>query len=308
MVKKRIFEMNKPNFIIGGTNKAGTTSVFRYLSDHPQVCGSSVKETAFFVREYTGDLNKDTAKLGSYFAHCDSESLIRVEASTSYLALGQVAIPRMQQLLGEPKILFILRNPIERIYSYFNFHSGHLSIPNSVSFEDYLEICTKYDAGMISAEQVPFDAWHLKAPVYGRYAEYLPAYLKAFPRANIRVMLYDDLKNNPKRFMKDVSEFLGITADFYEDYKFAKSNVTFSSKNKLLHKIAVTANRGLERFLRQRPSLKARMVAVYKRINMAKQGYGKMNPETMAQLRGYYVKSNLELEELGCVKLPDSWK
>lgn len=305
---KRIFEMKTPNFIIGGTNKAGTTSVFRYLSDHPQVCGSSVKETAFFVKEYTGDSSKDSAKLGEYFNHCDSEALIRVEASTSYLALGQVAIPRIQQLLGTPKILFILRNPIDRIYSYFNFHSGHLSIPSTVSFEDYLKICRSFDAGTISAEQAPFDAWHLKAPAYGKYADFLSQYLSSFPRDNIRVMLYDDLKNNPKWFMKDLSEFLGISADFYDDYKFAKSNVTFSSKNKVLHKIAVTANRSLERFLRQRPSLKAKMVAVYKRINMAKQGYGKMDTKTLEQLREYYDKSNRDLVALDCVSLPESWK
>lgn len=299
--------MRLPNFIIGGTNKAGTTSVFRYLSDHPEVCGSSVKETGFFVRECSGDSSKEKVKLSRYFAHCDGNAKIRVEASTSYLALGQEAIPRIREILGEPRILFILRNPIDRIYSYFNFHAGHLSIPDTVSFEEYLLLCQKYNSGEIGAEQVPFDEWHLRALAYGRYSEFLKDYLREFSVEKVKVMFYEDLKKDPKSFMKEISEYAEIEAEFYDNYGFEKANVTFSSKSQALHKFAVSINRGLESFLRQRPFLKSKLVAAYKKINMAKQGYNEMLPETRVFLKKYYSDSNRNLEKIIGRPLPGGW-
>jgi len=300
--------MNLPNFLIGGTNKAGTTSVFRYLSEHPDVCGSNVKETGFFVNKNTGNYEQDRAQLGKYFAHCSPDQKVIVEASTSYLALADEAIPRIKMLLGEPKVMFILRNPIDRIYSYFNFHKGHLSIPEHVSFERYLELCRLYDAGALEASEASFDEWHLKAPGYGRYSHYLKMYLEQFHEKNINVLFFDDLKKDPKAFMLNVCRFVGISSSFYNDYEFQKTNVTFSSKNKVLHQVAVTLNRSMERFLRQTPELKARMVTIYKRLNMAKQGYDDMLPVTRMALRDYYAESQQELASMLKQPLPKEWK
>jgi hypothetical protein len=300
--------MNLPNLIIGGTNKAGTTSVFRYLSDHPQVCGSSVKETGFFVHQYTGNFDQDSQTLGSYFAHCTNCEKIRVEASTGYLALGEEAIPRIKRLLGDPRILFILRNPVERIYSYYNFHSAQLNIPQSISFEKYLDLCSLYDSGKIKMGEVPFDEWHLKALSFGSYSGFLNNYIDAFPAGCIKVMLFDDLKVDPASFMKAVCDFSAIDPALFDGYDFEKSNVTYSSKSHGLHRVARMVNRKLERILRQRPSLKSRLVNIYKRLNMAQQGYCEMSPQAGALLKQYYAESNRELEKTLGYTLPPGWQ
>lgn len=296
-----------PNLILGGTNKAGTTSVFRYLSDHPEVCGSNVKETGFFVDNYSGVIDQDRKALGKYFSHCSAEKKIRVEASTSYLALGEVAIPRIQELLDEPRILFILRSPIDRIYSYFNFHSSHLAIPQSISFEQYLQLCQKYDARKIDAKSAPFDEWHLKALAFGKYSRFLNRYTKAFPADHVKTMFFDDLKRDPESFMKEVSKYTGIDTAFYDGYHFTKANVTFSSSHQGMHRFAILLNRKLERFLRQRPAIKSKLVSAYKSINAAEHGYNQMLPETKALLRDYYAGSNSELAKMINRPLPDRW-
>ena len=103
------------NFVIGGTEKSGTTSVFDYLSAHPQVCASSIKETDFFRHGYTGDLAADARRYASYFEHCDSRSLVRLEASPGYLGEAATVAPRLRALVPEAKVLFILRDPVERL-------------------------------------------------------------------------------------------------------------------------------------------------------------------------------------------------
>lgn len=299
--------MMLPNLIIGGTNKAGTSSVFRYLSDHPEVCGSKVKETGFFVQEPSADRDQARMALSEYFAHCSRQKKVLVEASTSYLALGKEVIPRIKAILGEPRLLFILRNPIDRIYSYFNFHSGQLAIPGSVSFVDFLGFCQQYDSGEMSAEQALFDEWHLKALSFGKYSDFLGRYLSAFSEGTIKVMFFDDLKRDPKYFMREASEYAGIDPAFYENYGFEKTNVTFSSRNKRLHKLALRLNQKMEQLLRQRPRIKSRLVSLYKSVNLGRQGYDEMLPEAKLLLQEYYADSNRELERIINSPLPEGW-
>lgn len=195
-------------------------------------------------------------------------------------------------------MLFILRNPIERIYSYFNFHSGHLAIPAHISFEDYLNICRQYEMGNIKMEDAPFDAWHLGAVAYGRYSEYLWCYLKYFTEGDIKVMFFDDLQDNPRSFMKEISKCLAINECFYDGYSFKKINVTFSSKIESVHKLALLVNRKTESFLRQRPALRSILISIYKCANMEKQGYEEMLPRTNRMLHEYYADSNQELMQM----------
>src|SRR5580765_445608 len=83
------------NFVIGGTEKAGTTSVFDYLSAHPQVCTSSRKETDFFRNGYTGNPEVDARRYGSFFERCDSRTPVIAEASPGYLGEAATVAPRM---------------------------------------------------------------------------------------------------------------------------------------------------------------------------------------------------------------------
>ena len=160
------------HFIIGGTIKAATSSLFNYISAHPQVCGSRVKETWFFSMDYSGDLEGDYKQYASYFSPT-AENTILFEASPDYLAYKENVAPRIKQVLPDVKLLFVLRNPVARLYSYFNFAKGGLQLPQDMSFEKFVEYCEQYNDGQTAAAESGIAIKHLRAMEIGNYGRYL---------------------------------------------------------------------------------------------------------------------------------------
>lgn len=294
-------------FIIAGTEKAGTTSVFMYLTEHPEVCASMRKETDFFRRKGVDD----SLSLDGYeerFSHCAGTGPIRMEASPAYLGEARTVAPRMAAVLPDAQLLFILRNPVERLHSSYHFHVGRLNINESVSFRTYVDKCLAYDGGTASAEELGLDPWYLNVLRYGRYSDYLQVYLSSFPAANIRVMFFEDLRDDPRAFMTELSEFLGIDAAFWDTFEFRRENVTFSAGNKTLHRLALGINNMTEPYLRRMPRLKSWLVALYKRLNLAGEGYTPMADDVRNRLQAYYASSNGALSELLGRSVPPSWR
>lgn len=297
------------NFIIGGTEKAGTTSVFAYLSEHPEVCGSSSKETDFFRSGFSGSRDRDLEQYAKFFPRCQGECVapIVMEASPGYLGEAAQVVPRIASLVPDAKFLFILRDPIDRLYSSYNFHVNKLNIDESVSFQDYVEKCLVYDRGEKSASQLQLDDWYLKALRFGRYAEFLARYIETFGRDNVQVMFFDDLNRDVAVFMRTVSRFLGIDEAFWDTYEFRRTNVTFSSKSKWIHRAAIFINTRAEAILRQRPRLKRALVDAYKKLNQQREGYEPMSAAARATLEGYYRPANQALRGLLGIDPPPSW-
>lgn len=283
--------MTLANFIIAGTEKAGTTSIFTYLSTHPSVCGSTVKETDFFRNLYTGNRDNDRMNYAKYFTNHSEQKKIVMEASPGYLGSGVEVAPRIKALTPETKLLFILRNPVDRMYSSFNFHVGKLNISKDMPFCSYIDQCIAYDSGQKSATAHDLDEWYLKVIGYGRYADYLQHYYKHFPADQIKIMFFEDMNRDIHSFMTELCQFLDISPDYFADYDFKKINVTYQSKIEWLHKIAVWFNARSERFLRQRPQLKQFLVDWYKKTNQAREGYDQILEQDAQRLKQYYKPS-----------------
>lgn len=288
------------HLIIGGTIKGATSSVFTWLSAHPEVCGSSVKETYFFSSEYSGDAERDRERYGRYFTPAPGQRLL-LEASPNYLGYKENVAPRIRALLPDAKLLFILRNPVDRLYSYFNFAAGKLELPQGLTFEAFVDRCEQCAAGTLTAERSGLLERHLRALEIGNYHALLRNYLEVFPATQIKVVFFEHLRRDPQRFMAELCGFAGISVDFYRDYAFNRVNVTFSARLKPLHHLAMALNRGLESLLRQRPGLKTRLVGMYKRFNQGREGYTQMADATRARLAAYYAPANRQLKAL----LPD---
>lgn len=285
------------NFIIGGTIKAGTSSVFTYLSAHPEICGSSVKETFFFTHEYSGNTERDRERYSKYFSP-DRDAKLVVEASPNYLGYKENVAPRIKTLLPDAKLLFIIRNPVDRLYSHYNFALGKLELPAGLTFERYVDLCEQHSLGKLSPDQAGIAEKHLRALEIGKYSKYLRNFYDAFAPEHIKVALYDDLARDPMRFMSDICRFVDLDPEFFRHYKFNKVNVTFSARLKPFHRIAMLLNRTLESVLRQRPDLKTRLVRIYKRLNQGREGYAAMAASTRTRLAQYYSEANRELEPL----------
>ncbi len=290
------------NFIIAGTEKAGTTSVFTYLSAHPSVCGSIVKETDFFRNSYSGDREKDIASYAKYFGDSAHQAKVVMEASPGYLGSGVEVARRIHTMIPDVKLLFILRNPIDRIYSSFNFHVGNLHLSKGLSFEEYIDKCIAYDSGQKTPVELGIDEWYLKVISFGRYADYLMYYYQQFPKEQIKVMFFEDMNRDIVSFMYELCQFLDISPDYFDDYNYKKINATYESRIKWLHKAAISFNVKSERFLRQRPKLKQLLVNLYKRINEAREGYEKISDDSRFRLKQYYLPSIGALQVLVGIK------
>ena len=294
------------NFIIGGTEKAGTTSVFDYLSAHPEVCTSSIKETDFFRHDHTGDLVVDGRRYASYFAHCNPRSRVLLEASPGYLGEAATVAPRLRALVPDVKILFILRDPVERLYSSYNFHRGKLDLPASMTFDDYLRHCMDYDRGVAGPQQSGLDEWNLKVLRFGCYAEFIAAFRSQLPAVHLKVMFFESLREDAEAFMVELSGYLCIDSNFWSGFEFHKSNVTFSGRNRALHRLAMRINAIAEPTMRRYPGLKRVLVNAYKLVNQEREGYDPMSSRAQELLIAYYSPSVRALQQLGTT-LPPAW-
>ena len=107
--------MTLPNLVIAGAPKCGTTSLFRWLADHPQVATSNVKETFFLMDRGHSMARKESnyhqhglAAYESFFATCPADCSIVLEATTHYL-YQETALDVLSTLPSEPQIIFVLR-------------------------------------------------------------------------------------------------------------------------------------------------------------------------------------------------------
>ena len=294
------------HFILGGTIKAATSSLFSYISAHPQVCGSRVKETWFFSTLYSGDPEQDLKKYASYFSPTD-ENTVLFEASPEYLTYKENVAPRIRQLLPDARLLFVLRNPVDRLYSHYNFARGQLQLPEGLNFEKFVEYCEHFNDGQTSAAESGIALKHLRALEMGNYSRYLVNFYNEFEANRIKVMFYDEFASNPLEKLAEIAEFIGVSPTFFEGFTMNRANVTFSSRLKFPHLIALLFNRLLEPQLRRYPSLKHSLVKLYKTFNQDKRVFVAMQEETRKKLNDYYAPGNTEIKKiLGDQNLP-SW-
>ncbi|MGQ4646866.1 sulfotransferase domain-containing protein [Lyngbya aestuarii] len=111
--------MTMPNFFVIGAMKAGTTTIHNYLKQHPQIYMSSIKEPDFFC--YDGQRNCAITNLEDYRALFQgvSDEIAIGESSTTYLELPQITAERIKSDVPNAKLIAILRNPVDSVYSIY---------------------------------------------------------------------------------------------------------------------------------------------------------------------------------------------
>ena len=288
-----------PKLIIGGAIKSGTTSVFDYLSGHPEVCASAIKEPhVLLTAKEPQDL---VAEYKVLFADCKNPDVkIFLEASTGYINHGMTVIQNISAISPNCKFLFILRNPIERLYSYYKFQVSRLNLPETMEFSTYIAISEGRTARPSGLDEKFFGILE-----YGHYANYLAAWYQHWPDRNIKVALFDDLVADPGNFMKDVSRFIGVDDSYFDDFEFAPSNPTISARLKTIHRLSHKLNKLIKPFLMKHPKLKKDIFDFYQGLNSSKKQAAVMSKENRMFLEGYYQESTIKLDNLLDRKLSD---
>lgn len=248
-----------PNFVIGGAPKCGTSSVFGWLADHPEVCGSSVKEPFYLMDRGHSLLRKeanyhDHALEGyaRFFSHGDRRPKIVFEATTHYL-FQTTAREVLAGLATCPRVVFILRHPAERLYSSFRYTKNNIALlDHQVSFSKYLELIRDTNPHSLDPYLAHPSAVLKTEIAQGCYVNFLEPWFERLGRDRVKVFLFESVRDDPKAFMRRLAEWLDIAPEFYENYSFAARNESLSIRNQALHRWARRLARLLpERSVRQ---------------------------------------------------------
>lgn len=267
--------------IVSGTEKAGTTSLYQYLLDSGFFNPSLKKETDYFRR--------DKVSLEGYLAqfYTDSSKELYLEASPGYLAESHISSKNIKKTVGECSLLvFLLRSPMARLISSFVFHKSRLFIPESMSFDSYIDLCFKFYSGY-SSESLGLDEWFLNVPDAGRYFYHL----KDFRDENLskcKVFDFDLFNQDPKVVVDSIMDAVGLDIDFYNDYDFRVFNQTGSFKYKNLQKLALYFNKSFESFFFKYPEIKVFLLRIYRQINGGNKEVVVASDEVKFRLREYY--------------------
>jgi len=286
-------ELRLPNLIIGGVHKAGTTSLFTYLAQHDEICGSSIKETSYFTPLRYGRNLAPLENYARYFAACQAQHY-RMEASAGYLYANPEMLAAVQQTLPELKVLFILREPVERLVSYYRHLDSKMLLPAEDSFEEF--VGKSIDTLEKSHTPQQEEDYYVRGVKEGFYADYLSQWHDAFPQS-VKVIFFDKLQADPLGVMQDLCSWLDIDPSFYAQCEFTVENRTAHYKNGLLHRAALTTNYYLESFFRKNHGLKKRLRAMYYGINEKKKAKAPIEQEVLDKLQEVYAPHNERLNQ-----------
>jgi hypothetical protein len=282
--------------IIAGTEKAGTTSLFQYLVDSGMYFPSFKKETDYLRKQ-------DGISIDEYIEEFDASNhrgCCFLEASPGYLAESKIAVNNVLALgLQNELFVFLLRSPLSRLKSSFQFHKSRFYINESVSFDDYLELCFKYEEG-VTPELLGLDEWFLKVPDSGLYYKHLEDYVDA-GISNIFIFSFEEFSNFPGRCVSAINDKLGMPSSFYDDYNFGKSNVTAGYSKAWLQRLALLINKKLEGFFYKYPSVKRVLLRFYASINSAEKEKVVVSSVNLAKLFKFYEADVYALRDGGWI-------
>jgi hypothetical protein len=236
----------RPDFVIVGAPKSGTTAMYEYLRAHPQLFLPERKEMRFFGSDLDVR-DRPTMTLGDYlasFAAAAPEQ--RIGTAYVWYLFSERAAAEIAAFAPDVRVIAMLRNPVEMVWS---LHSEHLYNGN----EDISDFTAALDAepDRRAGRRIPPHAHlpqGLRYTEVPRYAEQLERYFDAVGRDRVRVVLYDDFARDVQAAYRDVLEFLGVDAT-YSPPSFAVINA-----NKR------TRSERFRHFLARPPELPRRMI------------------------------------------------
>jgi hypothetical protein len=323
------------DFIIIGAQKAGTTSLFRYLRQHPEVAFPHSKEAPFFcvddaysrgfasyMKNITRELEvPDPArKWGTSTPHYMAGGVYQ---STSESAVengyDERTVPtRMRESLPDVRLVAILRDPVERALS--GHREAVMKGQDRRSFDDAISELLQPDA-LLSARRRPqhmgtgYVAW-------GEYGRILAGYFDVFPREQILVVFTDELERAPAPLLSRIQQFIGVEADFVPDDLGEKYNsgvaarqFSWRSPSTWMSPYSPVSPQGVQLALRHNSAVRAvwdvvpegsqrRMRRRYQRVarraalKNQRAGGDPVSAATLERLREHYSEDTAQLADL----------
>ncbi|MGB5820430.1 MAG: sulfotransferase domain-containing protein [Saonia sp.] len=205
----------KPNFLIIGAAKSGTTSLFAYLKQHPEIFMPAMKETNYFALKNCNPELNGPGDLNWYKSSITNEKdyLELFEVSETHLVIGEASPTYLHSACApenifnfnpDIKLIAILRDPRYRALSYFH-HCRRIGIEDMNNFMEVLKM----------EKERKKRGWYWANHIHaGYYCQQLENYYSYFPKKQIKVILLEDLIKFPKETIKGVFSFLEVNQFF----------------------------------------------------------------------------------------------
>jgi len=288
-----------PNFFVVGAQKAGTTSLHKYLYTHPDIYLPAVKETKFFAADdrYAQGLQHYEF---TYFSQWKEEKAIG-EVDPDYMYFPQ-SLERMSEILdlANTKFIFVLRNPIDRAFSHYlmTLRRGieDLSFEEAISLEQ-IRISKNYLSNM-----------HFSYLSRGYYFQQIKRFLSYTDKSNMLFILSDDLKKSTHNAVRRCHRFLGVREDIDIPDINIQHHITKTPKSRALLKLIIQETFIKKAFRALVPSKKLRVHIKENIININETSNNKpvLSEETRSKLMKLYLDPNQQLAQLIDCKL-DHW-
>lgn len=282
------------NLVIAGVPKAGTGSLFAYLAQHPDVCGSDEKETGYFnhynPNRHTGPI-PPLETYARHFAHCSGERYA-LEATPTYSYGGPPVIAAIRTVLDDPKIILILRDPAERLWSAYTFQRSLGTLGGIDSFEQYLDVVESRKRDV--TDLVPRDG--LSGLYIGFYADYVGDWIEGFG-SDLRIVYSEDLRRDPRSVVTGICSWLGIDTDVIASFDVEARNVTRQPRSTRLAQVANAVRHGADRIDVLPPALRKRLRTAYLRLNSGGTLTERFEPAARRRVEEIYAESNQKLAQ-----------
>jgi hypothetical protein len=287
--------MIMPNFLIIGAAKCGTTSLYKYLQQHPQIYMSPIKETNFFASDFvngkpqlreldfcygnTPKISYPVTSLEDYqalFAEVTTQKAIG-EVSPAYLH-RPLAPQRIKRHIPEVKLIAILRNPVDRAYSGYQ-----MQVHNGRETREF-------------SQNLNRDEIYIKSGFY--YAS-LKRYFDTFDRDRLLILLYENLRRDSIGLMQTIFEFLNVDSTFVPDVS-VRHNSGGVPKNNGIYNLIMTSKASesaraiIKLFIPK--TLRQKLFMVVNETMLTKPQ--PLSPETRQQLVKIYREDMLKLQDL----------
>jgi hypothetical protein len=232
--------MKQVEALIIGAGRSGTTSMYKYLEGHPEICMSYIKEIHFFSFD---DLYARGDKYyHSFFKGSDQQKKIGVD---TYLLIDKKGPERVKQYNPDMKIIVLLRDPIERAYSGYQYALNNGYLKKSISFQQAAQ-----NEGYHIENSDIIKCNNLCNIYQSMYYEHISYWMEFFPSENFLFLRTSDLRSDINTLFDKLSDFLNI-----KEFKNKDAQITVNkaseSKSKLLQQFLLDRSNPLRVFLRR---------------------------------------------------------
>lgn len=250
-----------PTFFVVGTQKAATTSLNTWLQQQPDVCLPRMKETNFFAYEKNYELGIEWYM--GHFRNCENGMIVG-EISPNYMYYRKAA-GRIAEWIGNPKIVFIFRHPIDRAFSHYQMtrRGGY----EELSFHDAL---LRESDRLLQKDGLADDLYSYMAR--GNYTDQVENFRRVFPVADFLYIKFEDLidhEEKGKETYRNICDFIGVRSSPLIADRALKANVASKPRSHFLRDMLYKPNfvkTLVGRFV-PLPTLKQKIAITLDRIN-----------------------------------------